>query len=127
MILRAALLALLLATPVAAESVAERATAAAADLQAAIAALDGASGAKDRIAALTTTIRAYEAGLASLREALRQAHLRETQLTLRFDAERGRLSQLLGVLAQVDPEPGPLLLLHPAGPVGMARWRSCSP
>ena len=121
MILRAALLALCLATPLAAEGVAERATAAAADLQAAIAALDQASGAKDRITALTTTIRAYEAGLASLREALRQARLRETQLTLRFEAERARVSQLLGVLAQVDPEPGPLLLLHPSGPLGMAR------
>jgi murein hydrolase activator len=121
LIFRAGLLALCLATPVAAQTVAEAAVAAAADMQAAIAALDKATTAKDRIAALTATIRAYEAGLATLREALRQARLRETQLTLRFESERGRLSQLLGVLAQVDPDPGPLLLLHPAGPVGTVR------
>lgn len=121
MILRAAVLALCFAAPVGAETVAETAAKAATDLQAAIAALDAAQSAKDRITALTTTIRAYEGGLAALREALRQARLRETQLTLRFEAERGRLAQLLGVLAQIDPEPGPLLLLHPQGPVGMAR------
>lgn len=121
MILRAAVLALLLATPAAAQTVAEAATAASADLQAAIAALDDATTSKDRIAALTSTIRAYEAGLATMREALRQARLRETQLTLRFEAQRGRLTQLLGVLAQVDADPGPLLLLHPSGPLGTAR------
>ncbi len=121
MIFRAGILALCLATPAMAQTVAEVAAGAAADLQASIAALDDASSSKDRVAALTTTIRAYEAGLATLREALRQARLRETQLTLRSEAERGRLTQLLGVLAQVDADPGPQLLLHPAGPVGMAR------
>ena len=121
MIFRAAILALCLASPVAAQTVAEAAAAASANLQAAITALDEATTSSDRVAALTTTIRAYEAGLASLRAALRRARLRETQLTLRFEAERGRLTQLLGVLAQVDADPGPLLLLHPAGPVGMAR------
>ena len=121
MIFRAGIMALCLATPVAAQTVTEAATSASADLRAAIAALDKAATSNDRIAALTATIRAYEAGLASLREALRQARLRETQLTLRFEAERGRLTQLLGVLAQVDADPGPLLLLHPSGPVGTAR------
>ncbi len=121
MTFRAAVLALLLAGPATAQTVAETAAAASADLQAAITALDDATTSKDRVAALTATIRAYEAGLATLREALRQARLRETQLTLRFEAERGQLTQLLGVLAQVDADPGPLLLLHPAGPVGTAR------
>lgn len=117
----AAALWLILALPAGAETAAEAAGRAAGDLQAATEALQAATGAKDRIAALTGTIRAYEAGLAVLRDALRQARLRETELTLRFEAERERLSQLLGVLAQVDADPGPLLLLHPSGPVGTAR------
>ncbi|HSF64607.1 MAG TPA: peptidoglycan DD-metalloendopeptidase family protein [Paracoccaceae bacterium] len=122
MTLRAAALALMLAaTPAAAQTVAQDAARAAADLQTAIAALDEAQGARDRVAALTQTIRAYESGLAALREGLRQARLRETALTLRFDAERARLGQLLGVLAQVEGQPGPLLLLHPGGPLGTAR------
>ncbi|MGQ0565850.1 MAG: murein hydrolase activator EnvC family protein [Gemmobacter sp.] len=119
--LRAACIAVLLALPARAQTIADTAAAASADLQAAITALDQAATSKDRVAALTTTIRAYEAGLAALREALRQARLRETQLTLRFEAERGRLTQLLGVLSQIDADPGPLLLLHPSGPVGTAR------
>lgn len=123
MTIRAAALALamLAAAPLAAQSVAQDAARAAADLQAAIAALDGAQGARDRVAALTQTIRAYESGLAALREGLRQARLRETALTLRFDAERDRLGQLLGVLAQVEAQPGLLLLLHPDGPLGTVR------
>lgn len=121
----AAALWLILALPAGAEtppqSAAEGAARAADQLKAATEALQEATAARDRIAALTETIRAYEAGLAAMRDALRQARLRETELTLRFEAERGRLSQLLGVLAQVDADPGPLLLLHPSGPVGTAR------
>ena len=122
MILRAALLlALLGAAPVAAQGVVEQASQASTDLQAAVAALQEAEGAKDRVAALTATIRAYEDGLAALREALRQASLRETALNLRFETQRERIAQLLGVLARMEAEPGPLLLLHPAGPLGTVR------
>lgn len=102
-------------------SVADQAAKASADLQAAVAALDQATEAKDRVAALTQTIRAYEDGLAALREALRQAELRETTLTLAFQAKRGQLSQLIGVLGSLDAAPGPLLLLHPSGPLGTVR------
>lgn len=112
---------LVLALPAGAETAAEGAARAAEALRDATAGLEAATGAKDRVAALTATIRAYETGLAAMRDALRQARLRESELTLRFEAERGRLSQLLGVLAQVDADPGPLLLLHPSGPVGTAR------
>jgi septal ring factor EnvC (AmiA/AmiB activator) len=101
--------------------VAQAAAKASADLQASVAGLQKAEGAKDRVAALTKTIKAYEAGLAALREALRQAELRETTLTLEFQAKRDRLSQLLGVLSGLDPDQGPLLLLHPGGPLGTAR------
>lgn len=124
--LRVALLIALLgaapvAAPVAAQGVAEQAAQASADLQAAVAGLEEAEGAKDRVAALTATIRAYEDGLAALREALRQASLRETALNLRFETQRERISQLLGVLSRMEAEPGPLLLLHPSGPLGTVR------
>ena len=67
-------LALGLAMPVRAEDdPADSARSAAAALAAAIDSLDAATGAQDRVAALTLTIRAYEDGLAAAREALRIA------------------------------------------------------
>jgi septal ring factor EnvC (AmiA/AmiB activator) len=101
--------------------VAAQAAKASVDLQAAVTALDQAASARDRVTALTQTIRAYEDGLAALREALRQAHLREATLTLQFQAKRDRLAQLLGILSQLEAQPGPLLLLHPSGPLGTVR------
>ncbi|NUB44835.1 peptidoglycan DD-metalloendopeptidase family protein [Fertoebacter nigrum] len=100
---------------------AEQATAAAADLQTAVAALDEATGARDRVAALTRTIGAYEQGLAALREGLRQASIREAALALQFEAKRERVAQIVGVLSRMEADPGPLLLLHPSGPLGTAR------
>ncbi|WP_225026377.1 murein hydrolase activator EnvC family protein [Xinfangfangia pollutisoli] len=120
--LRAALLALLVSAAAArAETVAEQAARASADLTAAVAALQEASGARDRVAALTQTIRAYEQGLAALREAMRQAELRQATLRLSFEAKREEIGQLVAVLARMEQNPGPLLLLHPEGPLGTAR------
>jgi septal ring factor EnvC (AmiA/AmiB activator) len=102
-------------------TVAEQAARAAADLQTAVAELDRATEARDRVAALTRTIQAYEQGLAALREGLRQASIREAAIALQFEAKRDRVSQLLGVLSRMEAEPGPLLLLHPSGPLGTAR------
>jgi septal ring factor EnvC (AmiA/AmiB activator) len=115
--------ALLLALPgaAAAQDVAATAAAAASDLQSAIAAMQDATGARDRVAALTRTIRAYEEGLDALREGLRQATIRETALALQFEAKRDRIAQLIGVLESLPTDPGPLLLLHPTGPLGTAR------
>lgn len=118
--IRLLVLLVILATPARA-TVAEDAAKAAADLAIAVAALQEATGARDRVAALTRTIKAYESGLAALRDALRQASLRETQLTRAFQAKRDRVAQLVGTLARIDPEPGPLLLLHPSGPLGTVR------
>jgi murein hydrolase activator len=118
MILRALALCLMLAAPAWAEDVAAEAAAASANLAEAVQALEVATGARDRVAALTQTIRAYEDGLAALREALRQAAIREAALQLQFDAKSEQVAQLLGVLTQLESEPGPLLLLHPSGPVG---------
>ena len=119
--IRAAVLCLALTAPAAAQSVAEQAATASADLQAAVAALETAVEARDRVAALSQTIRAYEDGLAALRGALRDAALREATLTRQFDAKRDSIGRLLGVLATMEANPGPLLLLHPDGALGTAR------
>jgi len=101
--------------------VVEDAAEASAALQASVNDLQAAERAKDRVAALTNTIRAYEQGLQALREALRQAELRDAALTLQFQAKRDRIAQLLGVLSTIEAEPGPLLLMHPDGPLGTVR------
>ena len=111
----------LMAGPGLAQTVAEQATKAAASLQEAVAGMEAAQSARDRVAALTRTIQAYEQGLGALRDSLRQARVRESSLLLRFDAERGRLGQLLGVLGQLEATSGPLLLLYPSGPLGTVR------
>lgn len=119
--IRAAALLLVMALPLRAETVAEQAAKASADLQQAVAALEQATEARDRVSALSQTIRAYEAGLAALRGALREAALREATLTKALDAKRDGIGRLLGVLATMEANPGPLLLLHPEGAVGTAR------
>lgn len=117
----AAFLALALAVSPVAGGVADDAAKASDDLQLAVVALQKATQAKDRVAALTSTIKAYESGLAALREALRQAELRDAELTLQFQAKRDRVAQLLSVLSRIEAEPGPMLLLHPSGPLGTVR------
>jgi septal ring factor EnvC (AmiA/AmiB activator) len=119
--IRAAAIILLLAAPLWAETAAEQAAQASAQLQTAVAALEAATEARDRVSALSQTIRAYEEGLAVLRGALREAALREATLTRAFDAKRDGIGRLLGVLATMEANPGPLLLLHPDGALGTAR------
>ncbi|RRH78445.1 murein hydrolase activator EnvC family protein [Falsigemmobacter faecalis] len=124
--MRRAALALCLAlmaggTAVAESPVSDQARAASEGLLGAVEALEQAESGRDQVAALTRTIQAYETGLSTLREALRQATIRETALQMRFEAKRERVSKLLGVLSGMDPDPTPLLMLHPSGPVGTAR------
>lgn len=83
--------------------------------------LQAAQGARDRVDALSATVRAYEEGLVALREGMRQAALRERTILLLFEAERERLARLLAVLQTIEAQPAPLLLLHPEGPLGTAR------
>nr|WP_275116192.1 peptidase M23 [Aliiroseovarius subalbicans] len=97
------------------------ARAAMARLEAASVALQEAEKSRDRVAALTQTVQAYEAGLAAMREGLRRATIREASIRGVFDAESERLAQLLGVLQAMEAAPAPLLLLHPTGPMGTAR------
>lgn len=123
MILRAVALALCLAltAPAAQADVAEEAAAASDNLARAVEALEQADSAKDRIAALTQTIRAYEQGLAAMRQSMRQAELRKSELDARLEAKRDDVAQLLGVLSGIEAEPGPMLLMHPDGPLGTVR------
>ena len=124
MIRKAALLVLvglLAGGPSVAETVAEQAARASADLSAAVTALEAAQSARDQVSALSQTIHAYETGLDALREALRQANIREAALTLEFDAKRDRIAQLLSALTRIEADPGPSLLLHPSGALGTAR------
>ena len=94
---------------------------ASADLRTAIGALQIAESGRDRVAALSATIRAYETGLEALRDALRGAAIREAEIAAKFAARRDEIGKLLGVMTSMEASPAPLLLLHPSGPLGAAR------
>ena len=94
---------------------------AAAALDAAALKLAEADSARDRVKALTETLRAYEAGLAAMRDGLRRASIREAELQAELDSREGEISQLIGVLQSIGQQPTPVLLLHPSGPLGTAR------
>lgn len=84
-------------------------------------ALDEAHGARNRVKALTETVRAFEAGLEAMRDGLRRAAIREKALTRDLAASEAEIAQLLGILQSMDSAPSPVLLLHPSGPLGTAR------
>lgn len=115
------LLPLLCGTAMAQSDSADLALRAASQLDSAHRALNDAAGARDRVAALTQTIAAYETGLNALRDGLRRAAIREAAIAKEFESESRRVSQLLGVLLGIQSSSGPLSLLHPAGPLGTAR------
>ena len=115
-------LALVAALPArAGDPAAPEAQAAASELRDAIDALNTAERGSDRVAALTRTIQAYESGLGVLRDTLRRASAREAEIQASFAARRERIGHLLGIMAMMERDPAPLLLLHPDGPVGTAR------
>ncbi len=99
----------------------EAAEAAAAQLAAARAQLQAAEGANDRIAALTQTVQAYEAGLSALREGQRAIALREAALNNELQARREEMGQLLGVLSTISSAPQPVQRAHPGGPLQRLR------
>ncbi|MGR3760999.1 murein hydrolase activator EnvC family protein [Roseobacteraceae bacterium NS-SX3] len=123
MSLRAAVLWLgLLAAPaLAQQSPADAARAAAAALEAASLQLEEAGGARDRVKALTGTVRAYEAGLGAMRDGLRQVARREALLAAQLKAREGEVADLLGVIQTIETSAPPVLMLHPSGPLGAAR------
>ncbi len=127
MTLRAALLCLMLVAPPAVAQglddivAAEAARLASQDIEKAARALDAADSARDRVAALTQTVQAFENGLEALRDGMRRAALREARLTRELQAREGEVAELLGALQSMSRAPAPTTLLHPAGPMGTAR------
>ena len=105
----------------AADDPATAARAAAEQLERASVALRDAETARDRVQALTDTIRAFEAGLGAMREGLRDAATREATLSRRLQARERDISRLLGAIQTIETAPPPLLILHPSGPLGSAR------
>lgn len=95
--------------------------AASARLQEAADMLQAASGKADRVARIARTIRTYEEGQAALRETLRRIAAEETAVTARFRREYAQGAELMAVLWQMNENPAPLQLIHPAGPLGAIR------
>jgi septal ring factor EnvC (AmiA/AmiB activator) len=120
--IRTLALALLAAGPaLAQEDTAAAARAAGDRLAVAAALLSQAEGAQDQIAALTETVRAYEDGLALLRDGLRRVTIARQTREAMLAARSEEIGQLLAVLQTIDPESAPVLLLHPSGALGAAR------
>ncbi|MFD1911801.1 murein hydrolase activator EnvC family protein [Halodurantibacterium flavum] len=103
------------------QDAAEMARAAARDLAASIGALQEAANDRDRVAALTRTIRSYEDGLVAVREGLRRLSLREAAIREDWETQRDSVARLVAVMTTMENNSGPMLLLHPTGPVGTAR------
>ncbi|MEM8774150.1 MAG: peptidase M23, partial [Pseudomonadota bacterium] len=99
----------------------EAADAAAKRLEQATEMLLVADKAQNRVKALTETVRAFEDGLDAMREGMRKASVQEQALSRRLDAQHEEIAQLLGVLQTIGQNQGPVLLLHPSGPLGTAR------
>lgn len=83
--------------------------------------LQQAESARDRVAALTRTVRGYEEGLAAMRDGLRAVSIREQQLTRQLAGREDEISRLMGVLQSIGSQQNPSMLVHPQGPLGTAR------
>ena len=112
---------LFLAAPLAAQNSVEQTFEAVARIDAATHALSVAEDAEDKITALTEAVRAYEAGLAALRESERRTQLARTAAANRFEEESEEVSRLLAALQAAGAPTTPTRLLHPSGPLGSAR------
>ena len=80
-----------------------------------------ADGARDRVAALSDTIRAFEEGLSAIREALRRSAAREAAILAELAVERDRLAALLAAAQSVERAAPPLPFMHPDGPEAAVR------
>ncbi|MGK7753505.1 MULTISPECIES: murein hydrolase activator EnvC family protein [unclassified Roseovarius] len=114
-------LALLAATPAPAQDPGADARAASDRLNRAAALMEAADGAANRVKALTEVVGAYEDGLEAMREGLRRAAIREEALSRRLQSREDEIARLLGALQSMAQSEGPVLLLHPSGPIGTAR------
>jgi len=115
-------LALLLAPAAAAQqSPADIAREASDFLNQAALALSEAEGSRDRIAALTATVQAYERGLTAMREGLRRAALEERAIRADLATRDAELMQLLAALQSIERSGGAAQILHPDGPLPAIR------
>ena len=123
MIMRAAFVVwgLLSAAVCAAEDPAAAAQIAASRLEQAAAQMHDANSARDRVRALTETVQAYEDGLAAMRDGLRRVARRESALSAQLKARQDEVADLLGIIQTIETTEPPVLMLHPAGPLGAAR------
>ncbi|QFT98299.1 hypothetical protein FIU85_13385 [Roseovarius sp. THAF8] len=121
--IRAALLSLALmgGAPALAQDPGTQARAASDRLNRAAALMEAAEGAANRVKALTEVVGAYEDGLEAMREGLRRAAIQEEALSRRLQSREDEIARLLGVLQSMAQSEGPVLLLHPSGPIGTAR------
>jgi septal ring factor EnvC (AmiA/AmiB activator) len=94
---------------------------AALQLQNARAQLRAAEAASDRIAALTDAVKAYEAGLSSMREGQRAIALREAGIAAQLRDQSEGMGQLLGVLSTISRTPRTVQRMHPSGPMDTLR------
>jgi septal ring factor EnvC (AmiA/AmiB activator) len=83
--------------------------------------LQKADKASDRIDALTKAVRAYETGLAALREGMRQTQVTQEQLGRVLEKRETELGDFLAVLSSIRPGETPQGFLHPSGVVGAAQ------
>lgn len=104
-----------------AQSAADLAREASGALSDAALSLSEADGARNRIAALTKTVRAYERGLAAMREGLRQASLEERALREQLAGRDAELMALLATLQSIERSGGTTQMLHPDGPLPAIR------
>ncbi|SHH65474.1 murein hydrolase activator EnvC family protein [Marivita hallyeonensis] len=114
-------LCLALVGPAVAQSPADAARAAMAQLEEATQKLDDAESARDRVRALTEAVQAFETGLAAMRDGLRVASIRETELRRDLDARDAEVTRLLAALSALGASASPQSFVHPDGPVGAAR------
>lgn len=115
-----ALLTVLAVQPVTAGP-ADNARAAALALLGAIDGLADARRAPDQVEALTRAIQAHEVGLSALRESLREAALREAAINRMLEQQQAQVARLLGAMMAVERIEGPVMLVHPQGPLATAR------
>lgn len=100
---------------------AENARAAALQILNAIDQLTEARQASDQVEALTRAIQAHEAGLSALRVGLRETALREATVNALLEQQQEQVSRMLGAMMAVERVEGPVLLVHPQGPLATAR------
>ena len=116
-----ALLLCLIGSSLSAQTPAEAARSAMAQLEEATIQLDAADTARDRVRALTDAVQAFETGLAAMRDGLRAASIRETELRRDLDARDAEVTRLLAALSSLGPDARPQNFVHPDGPIGAAR------